>query len=187
MAQVKLSNVRLSFPDLFEAKQYQGRGAFRYGASFLIEPGSENDKAIRAAIDAVATEKFGKKAAAFLEQIKSNSNKNCYTSGDLKEYEGYQGMMALSSHRKQEQGAPTVIGRDRAPLTASSGKPYAGCYVNAVVDIYAQTGENAGIRCGLSGVQFVKDGDAFAGGAAASPDAFEDLGVDEAQPEDSLV
>ena len=47
---LKLTNVRLAFPDLFEAKEFEaGDGKPRYSATFLVEPGSENDKAIRKA------------------------------------------------------------------------------------------------------------------------------------------
>lgn len=174
---VKLKDVRLSFPDLFEPVQYQGKGVFRYNASFLIVPGSENDKLVKAAIRAEveAELKDKDKADKFLANIKGNSNKMCYVSGDLKEYEGYQGMLVLSSHRQQKAGRPTVIDGNKQPLVAADGKPYAGCYVNASVDIYVQTGENSGVRCGLAGVQFSKDGDAFSGGRAASPDEFEDI------------
>lgn len=175
---VKLQNVRLAFPDLFVAKEYQNNGKPRYGATFLIEPGSENDKAIRAAIAEVTADKWGKTAAAKLEQIQSNTNKNAYTKGDLKEYDGFAGKMALSARRGADKGPVTVIDRDKSPLGPQSGRPYAGCYVHASVEIYAQTGENWGLRCALGGVQFVKDGDAFAA-APVSPDEFDDLGVEE--------
>jgi hypothetical protein len=48
-----------------------------------------------------------------------------------------------------------------------------------VVEIWAQD-NNYGkrINASLKGVQFVRDGDAFAGGGAASPDEFEDLSAD---------
>lgn len=182
---VKLNTVRLAFPDLREAVQYQGKGAFRYSATFLIEKGSENEKKILEAINAAANEKYGKKAESFLKQWAGNPQKHCYLDGSLKEYDGFEGMMYLSSHRRQDDGPVTIIGRDKMPLAASTGKPYAGCYVNASVDIYGQTGENTGIRCALGGVQFVKDGDAFSGSAPASPDEFEDLGVPD--EEESLV
>lgn len=182
---VQLKEVRLSFPDLFEAKPFEAGGPKRYSATFLIEPGSENDKAVQAAIKEVAKEKWGKKADATLAGIKGNSNKYCYLDGNTKEYEGYQGMLVLSSHRREQDGRVTVIDRGKTPLTPADGKPYGGCYVNASVDIWAQDGQYSGIRCGLMGVQFVKDGDAFGGAAPASPDEFEDLGVPE--EEESLV
>lgn len=167
--------VRLSFPDLFEAVQYEGKGPFRYNATFLLKPDGENDKKVRAAIAEAANEKFGKKAAVTLKSIENNSNKNCYVPGDLKDYDGYQGTMALSSHRKQDAGRPLVIDQNKQPLTVADGKPYAGCYVNATVDIYAQDGQNTGVRCGLKGVQFAADGDAFSGGGVADPDDFDEI------------
>jgi hypothetical protein len=179
---VSLKKVRLSFPDLFVAKQYEGKGDFKYAASFLIEPGSDNDKAVQAAIKAVAVEKWGKRVDAVLESIRGSKQQYCYLKGDSKEYEGYAGMLVLSAKRKQKDGRPLVIDQAKNPLNESDGKPYAGCYVNATVDIWAQDGTHTGIRGGLLGVQFHSDGDAFSGGAVANPDDFEalDAGADAA-------
>jgi len=179
---VKLSGVRLSFPDIFTAVQYESKGPFRYNATFLVEPGSTNDKAIQAAITQVASEEYGKKADALLTQWRGNSQKFCYLDGNTKEYEGYEDKRYLSCHRKQKDGPPTVLDRDKSPLVEASGRPYAGCFVNASTEIYAQGGQNAGIRASFSGIQFVADGDSFGGGAPASPDEFEDLGVPETDP-----
>jgi hypothetical protein len=175
---VFLKDVRISFcQSLHVPEQYQGKGAFRHSSTFLIEPGSENDKKVQAAIKAAATETFEKKAPAMLESLKGNSNKYCYMSGDLKDIDGYQGMMALASHRAAKDGPPGVLDRDKTPLGPTVGRPYAGCYVNASVEIYAQKGENSGIRCGLLGVQFFRDGDSFGGGAKLNIDDFDDLGA----------
>lgn len=178
--------VRLSFPNLFEPKQYEGAGPFRYDATALIVPGGANDELIWQAIFAVGEEKLGKKWRELIESWRNNSQKFCYLDGNLKEYEGYEGMMYLAMHRKADDGPPTVIDRNRVRLTRADGRPYAGCYVNVSADIYAQTGTNAGVRASFSGVQFVADGDAFGGGAPAKPEDFEDLGVDE-DSADSLV
>lgn len=174
MADITLKNVRLSFPDLFVAKEFKaGDNKPRFNATFLIPRGSENDKAIQAAIRAAAEETYGAKAAAYLESFRGNANKFCYLNGDLKEYEGYAGMNYLACHAQQR---PLVIDRNRSPLTAEDGKPYAGCYVIAKVSIYAQKGEFPGIRASFSGVQFCADGDAFSAGSPASVEDFEDLG-----------
>lgn len=173
-----LKNVRLSFPDIWEAKEYEpGDGKPRFNATFLVEPGSENDAAIRSAIQAVALEEFGKKAQFELAAFEGNPQKIAYLDGNKKEYDGYKGMWYLSCHRREKDGRPTIVDRNRRPLTPADGKPYAGCYVNAFVEIYAQGGPNKGIRASFSGMQFVQDGDAFSGGAVASPEDFDDLGV----------
>ncbi|CAN0502063.1 unnamed protein product, partial [Phaeothamnion confervicola] len=72
-------------------------------------------------------------------------------------------------------GRPLVIDGQKNPLVEEDGKPYGGCYVNATVEIYAQKGENAGIRCGLLAVQFARDGDAFTAGSKPSADDFDDV------------
>ena len=85
--------------------------------------------------------------------------------------------MALSTHRPAKQGDPLIIDRDKSPLLETDGRPYAGCYVNAKVSIYAQAGDNPGIRASFSVVQFVRDGDAFAGSGKPTADEFEELAV----------
>lgn len=187
-APVKLRNVRLAFNDLHEAVQYQGTGPFRYNGQFLIEKGSDNDKAIWAAIKEATVAEWGKKADAMVESMKGNNNKFCYVSGDNSTYESHKGMMILSSHRRQLDGPPGLVDVDgKTILTPSSGKPYSGCYVYANVDLWAQSGQNSGVRCGLVSVQFFRHGDAFSGARSVNPDDFEDLGDGAAAEEESLV
>lgn len=179
---VALKGVRLTFPELWEPKEFKtGDGRFRYSASFLIEPGSENDKKIRAAIVEAATEAFGEKGKAKIKQLAGDSGKFCYQDGDLKEYDGFAGNWCLATHRRASDGVPAIVGRKGKldVLTVKSGKPYAGCYVNASVEIYVQKGEFPGFRGSFSGMQFVEDGDAFSGNVANADD-FEALD----EPED---
>ena len=168
---LKLTGVRLSFPDLFKAVEYQtGDGKFRFNATFLVAPGSANDKLIRDAIRKEADAAYGKKADSMLKAWENNANKFAYLDGNLKEYDGYEGMMYLACHTKTR---PLILDENKNPLAEEDGKPYAGCYVNAVVSIYAQKGENAGIRASFSGVQFARNGDAFSAGKAATADDFD--------------
>ena len=179
---IKLSKVRLSFPDLFVTREFKpGDGKPRYSASFLIVPGSENDKKIREAIHAEAVAVYGKKAEANLKAFAPQTNKFAYTDGNLKTYDGYEDMWVLACHAKTR---PLVLDRDKTPLTADDGRPYAGCYVNAVVSIYAQQGENPGIRGSFSGVQFHSDAEAFGGGKPASSDDFDEVPDEGASAED---
>lgn len=198
---IKLTDVRITFIDSLTgpAKDYQDNKVFRHSATFLIEPGSANDKAILSAIDVEAKASWAKKATAMLESIRGNSNKYCYTRGDLKDYDGFQGMMALSGHRKQVDGRPLLLDSNIDPETGKlarlmgsddkffegkAGRLFAGCYVNASVEIYAQQGQNAGIRCGLMVVQFARAGDSFGGAARPTDDDFESI---QAPAEDDLA
>lgn len=180
--ELKLKNVRLSFPDLFEPRAFKPGMEARYKATFLVAKGSDQAKAIDAAIAAVAKEKWPKTWEKVLASIKGNANKFCWQDGDTKTYDGYEGMMALSAGNKAR---PSVFDRDKTALTKDDGKPYAGCYVNAVIDIFAYDNTGNGISASLGGVQFVRDGEAFSGGRPASADAFDNLGADE--EEDALV
>lgn len=171
MAQtIILKDVRLSYNDLFTPREYQpGDGKPRYSATVLIEPGSENHKTIMAAIQAEMKEKFGEKAKARYAALKGDKKSFCYIPGEIKdpEDEDLEGKFVLSVHRQANKGAPAVVDKNPSKkLTAADGKPYSGCYVNLKAEIYAQTQGNIGVRGGLLGIQFSKDGQAFAGGPA---------------------
>ncbi len=171
---VKLSNVRLAFPQLFEAKTVNGEGKPAFSASFLLEPTHPDIKVINAAIEQVAYEKWGAKANAVLQTARA-ADKVCIHNGDAKaEYAGYEGNFYVSTRNATR---PLVIDKDRTPLAPQDGKPYAGCYVNASIDVWAQD-NNYGkrVNASLAGVQFLRDGDAFTGGGPASVDEFDDLG-----------
>lgn len=173
MAKIKMVNVRIAFPDLFEAKTVNGEGEAKFGAAFLFAPDHPARAAIAAGIKAVAAEKWGAKADEVLKSIIAKDNL-CLHNGDTKsEYEGYAGNYFISARNKVR---PTVIDRNKSPLTAADGRPYSGCYVTAVVELWAQDNKyGKRVNASLQGVQFYEDGDAFAGGTVASADDFDDL------------
>lgn len=173
---LKLNNVRLSFADLFEATQFDGKGDFYFGCQLLVPEGDPQKKLIDDAVAAVAKDKWGAKGAATLGTLEGNPQKICWIDGKKREYEGYAGNWALSTKRNQSKGRPLVLDQQKNPVVAADGKVYSGCYVNASVEFWAQdNGYGKGIRCTLLGVQFFRDGDAFTAGSPASPDDFEAL------------
>lgn len=208
---VKLKKVRLSFPDLFEAVQYEGKGPFKYRASFLFPPNDENHKALVKAMLEVAKEEYGEKAKIVLANANDDSKLRFIIDGNKKEYDGYAGMMAVTATRDKDKKRPKIY--DKAPwkkedadgnwvpwkvgdneesraeniLTQEDGRPYAGCYVNAVIDLWPQNNKHGKtIRAQLVSVQFHDDGDAFgAGSAKGDPDDYEDLS--ETGDDDDLV
>lgn len=168
-----LKNVRLAFPAIYEAKTVNGEGEPAFSAVFLIEPTDPQIKTIEQGITAVAKEKFGAKAEAILKAMRA-ADKTCLHDGDSKaEYAGFPGNLFVSARSKSR---PLVINADKSPLTAADGKPYAGCYVNASIELWAQDNSfGKRVNAQLRGVQFLRDGDAFAGGGAASEDEFDDV------------
>jgi hypothetical protein len=171
--QLKLTNVRLAFPQLFEAKTVNGEGKPAFSANFIINSKDPQIKAIDALIERVAKEKWGAKAEAQLKSLRA-TDKLCLHNGDTKsQYSGYEGNFFVSARNSVR---PLVVDSDKTTLTTEDGRPYSGCYVNAVLELYCQDNSfGKRINAVLSGVQFFKDGEAFAGGRSASVDDFEDI------------
>jgi len=173
IAKLKLENVRLSFPDIWEPKSVRGSDP-KYAAHFFLdkEADAKQIEAVRAKIWAVAKAHWGDKAKAVCTGKKFEK---CLHEGSEKEdLDGYtDDMMYLTASSPRR---PLVIDRDRSPLTKEDGRPYGGCFVNAIVRFWVQD-NNFGQRVNaeLMGVQFYKDGEPFGGSVPASPDDFENL------------
>ncbi|MGV6989632.1 DUF2815 family protein [Testudinibacter sp. P80/BLE/0925] len=181
---VTLKDVRLAFPALFEAKTINGEGDPRFSAVLLFDKGSDNYNAVMSAMKAVAEDKWEEKMEANWKAIKAKNAFCLHDGAEKPEYEGFEGKFFVSAHNKAR---PKVVDRNRQELVQADGKPYAGCYVNAVIDIWAQDNKyGKRINASLSGIQFVRDGDAFAGGGVASADDFDDLSVDDSGADDFM-
>jgi hypothetical protein len=168
---VKINNVRLAFPQLFEATTVNGEGKPAFSATFILPQNHPDIAALNSAIDKVAEEKWGPKTGDILKALRA-AGKVALRNGDEKSnYSGFAGNLYVSARNAVR---PTVLDANRTPLTQADGRPYAGCYVNAILDIWAQdNGYGKRINASLGGVQFYRDGDAFAGGGAASTDEFD--------------
>ena len=171
MAKIMLKNVRISFPDLFEAQSIKG-GAPRYSATFLFEEGHPCHAAIKAAIAEVVKAKWLDKANKAAQEIKANGGWPI-KDGSIKEYAGYEGNLYIRASNKMR---PQVIDRDKSPLTAVDGKIYSGCRVNAQVDVYAMDSKDFGKQANVSllAVQFHKGDERFSGGGSATLSDFDD-------------
>jgi len=95
--------------------------------------------------------------------------------GEKSHIDGYgEDVMFINANNKAR---PEIRDRDgRTPLAEEDGRPYAGCYVHAILQLWAQDNKwGKRINASLLGIQFAGDGDAFSGGAKADDDDFEDL------------
>lgn len=164
MAKIKLNNVRLSFPSLFRKAEFQGN-AGRYEATFLL------DKKTQADVIAKLEEEIRNGIKTNFKAAKLPADKVCLKDGDEFEYDGYAGHMSFKASNGKR---PMVIDKDKSPLTEDDEKLYAGCYVNAVVELWYQN-NNYGkrVNANLLGVQFFKDGQPFGDGVGASEDDFD--------------
>ena len=191
---VKLKNLRASYPDLFVARPFDESNP-NSDRSYKIDLRIPMDdkaalKQISDAMIAAVKEQYADKAPAMYKTFKADPKNFPLKNGDEvlnKQGEPIApGFFVLRAKRKESDGAPGVYDNKAGPdgkpakLTSESGRIYAGCYVNASVEIWAQKGKYQGVRCTLLGVQFAKDGEAFGGSRPSSSDEFESL-VDEAE------
>jgi hypothetical protein len=100
--------------------------------------------------------------------------KYCIGNGSNKPYDGYAGMIYISASNKIR---PTVVDRQRNPVQEGDKQaPYAGCYVNATVTLWAQNNQfGKRINANLRAIQFVEDGPAFGVAPVNAENEFEML------------
>ena len=163
MPKMMLKNVRLSFPSVFQRAVFEGQEG-KYEATALIsKDDTKTKKKIDEAIEAAIAE----------AKIKVPSDKRCLKDGDDSDYDGYEGNWSLKAANGKR---PTVLNRDKTPLTEDDEVIYAGCYVNLVIDFWVQNNKyGKRVNANLYGVQFVKDGEPFGMGPVDVTDDFEDL------------
>lgn len=169
--QIKLMTprFRVSFPQMFEAKQINGQGKAKYGLTMLftlaeIEKDPIQKKQWQAMIDActvVAQANWPKGLPANMQ--------NPFRKGEEKEqYQGYgKGVVFITA---QTMTRPGLVDEKVVKII----KPedfYAGCYAVATINPYPWTymGKN-GVSFGLQNVQKVADGEPFGGRTNAEDD-----------------
>ena len=168
---VHLKDVRISFANIFDPKQVNGQGDPKFSAAFLSPRSHPAATELSNAIQAEATTKWGAKAGDVLKALKAG-DKLCVHDGDAKaDNDSYAGNLFVNASNKTR---PLVIGPQREPLVASDGKPYSGCYVNAIVEVWPQDNQfGKRVNASLLGVQFLRDGERLSGGGVAAAEDFQ--------------
>lgn len=174
---------RLSFEHIFRPSSTQGSEP-AYSATILIPKNDPQIAEIRKAMSYVAEQKWKTRAQGVLKNLYAAEKTNL-RDGDLKTelsktYQGYEGMMYVTARNKNQ---PSIFDKGCKPVQESSGLIYSGCYVNALIEFWAQDNANGKrINGSLLGVQFVKDGDRFGGGSGpAKADDFDVLEEDDSE------
>ncbi len=191
-ALVLLTNVRASFLHVFEPKASVKDGPKKFRGDFIMDPetdeGAANIKACNRAIKHVGLEQWDKWPIKLKDGrlALKDGNENIDNRTD-EPYDGYADMMFVSASRDPKFGRVPVADSDKTPLTAEDGKPYGGCYVNALVRFYAVTGQDSGgngVFAGLEAVQYVKKGKPFGKGSVDTDKIFDDVSGEEDEDED---
>lgn len=179
---VKLNNVRLSFPALWtpvmetdENGNPKPGGKPKFGATFILDKkaNAKDIAEVKRAIEQVRT------TSDKLKGQKKAPKVSFRDGGEKEHLEGYgAGTMFLSA---KSITRPGVVDQKLNPLAESDGKPYAGCYVNARVEVFAYVHPKSGpgITFGLKNVQFAKDGAGFGAGNGPADEGFEEVQEEE--------
>lgn len=170
--QIKLKNVRLSFPDLFTARvnpQEPGSKP-KFGASFLLHKtrNAAEIAQIEAAVKALCAEKkWTPKMLKSICLVDASSKVNSKTGEPLDGYDSDHMVVSARAVRK-----PSTWNSDGTEVGEADNVLYAGCYVHALVDLFAYdkvAAHGKRICAGLVAVRFARDGEPF--GASAPKDA----------------
>lgn len=190
----KLENMRLSFPNLVKPQQIEDKGVVKvkYNATLLWpktagglglfgKTASGEKLDIASVALKVATEQWGEKAG---EWIKNGTIKTPFLDGDGPQgvnkksgerHAGYEGHRFIRTSANEDR-KPRLFDKKLNPVT-DLDTLYPGCYVNAVVNMYAwehpQNGK--GLSFGVSLVQFAKDGERLGGGGVNPSDFLESI------------
>lgn len=181
ICRVQLKDVRLSYPALFKAKAFgKGKdGEPAFSAEFLIpKDTSLGKKLIDRIEDAIEEAKYKQWGDDPKKWPKISKDKPFWKDGDDPDYERPETRdhMIVSSRNKKR---PRVLGIDKEDIREEDGIIYGGCYVDAIVRVWAQDNDfGRRINCSLEAVRFRRDGDPF-GAAPVDPDEFEDIDDDD--------
>jgi len=165
---ITLNNVRLSFPALWEPRKGpDATSKPAYQAAFILDKkdNAAEIAAVKAAIAAIVKDSFkGKQPPKIALRV----------GAEKPDVDGYGETVMFINSRSDKR--PHVIGRKMEQLAESDGKPYAGCYVNASIRLWAQDNQyGKRINAQLRAVQFVKDGDEFGDSAVDVNKEFKPL------------
>ena len=170
---VILNNVRLSYFYGFEPyKDPEDPSKFSYCSHFIMPPDHPDIEKVRAAQRAAALGMWKDQSQSMLEAL-AGQDRLCLHKGDVSKpgQDGYKGMFYVSGSSGKKRF--TIVDGDRSPLTAADGRPYSGCYANAIIQVWAQNNKwGKRINAQIAGVQFLRHGESFGGGRIAAPDEF---------------
>lgn len=178
---IKLKNVRLSFPALAKARAFKSEEDDResepyYSATFLLDKMKNKSqiKQIEDAVQELLEEHFaGKKIPGAVKRpLRDGSEKD--------HIDGYGDTVKFISASSKKR--PVIVDKGVNAVEGSEIEEmfYAGCFVNASIRLWVQDNKwgkrvNAQVRA----VQFSKDGEAFGDTAVNPEEEFESLEDDD--------
>lgn len=186
---IRIENVILAYPHLWEKHAPPGTDQFAYRAEFILDPQRNADAcaAVEQAFKEVATE-AGK--ANSLQYLKSplqdgNALNQMAMQKGKNPREEIAGKKVIRAADRNY--APAVVNRNVQPISeANRDQIFGGCIVTAFIDLYwSKNPTNPGVYVGLRGVQLVdnQNVERLSGGGMSPDQMFEK--VDGPEPQQS--
>lgn len=165
---------RISFPELFEAKQINGQGDPKFGCTMVFEPDDPGLEKMRDAVQRVIDNKWNGKVPG--------NYKDPFIDGDESGRPEYAGKVVLRFSSK-EKNRPQVVNAQKLPIT-DPAEVYSGCYCRISYSCYPwEYMGKKGVSFGLGHVQKVRDGGRFDGRGTADT-VFDEIEDEEYEDED---
>lgn len=161
-----------------------GKVTKAYGNHFLMRPDHPAVPLIMAAINAAGIAFFKDQWPLMLPSIRAKS-KLPLRKGEVHKplNPEYHGLLSLTASKPLEKGKFRMVetrGGVNVDLIESDGRPYSGCFGSGIVNFYGYNKNGGiGIGCGIEGVQYTRQGDAFGGGRVAGANEFAPVEVGE--------
>lgn len=171
---IRLQNVRVSYPHLFEARAYKGSDNAKFSITCLLDPKKNADaiEEIEDAIEDLIDAEFKGKRPKNMRIILKDGNDKVDEDTD-EVADGYEDMLYLKASSKKR---PIVVDKDLTDLDQSDDKPYGGCFCTVSLRLYAQNNDfGKHINVTLLAVMFEKDGDRFGAEAVDAEKEFGDI------------
>ena len=168
MASIKFTTglVRLSYPHIFRPAETLN-GDMKYSASLIVPKNSDTVKRVKQVVQELMAKPETKQLMG-----KTKPKYELLRDGDEKEDPAYEGAYFINA-KSNEDHPPKVMDRDRVEV-ADPNEVYAGCYVQAIISIYAYNKNgNSGVGASLLGIRKIKDGEPLTGSVVSDSD-FDD-------------
>lgn len=169
---------RLSFANIWEARQVNNQGEPRFTVSCLIDPATKEGKRdmqlIEAGIEAAMEEGAKKLDGAKKLKMPLFEGEDDQP-GDM----NYKGMMVIHAGNKKK---PEIVDRNSKPIMDQS-KVYSGCYCYVAINFFAYDNTSKGVSASLQHIMFVKDGDRLDNRKNAE-DTFKGVSFTDEEPDD---
>jgi hypothetical protein len=151
---ILINGVRLSYPHLFKAWAGGEDQEAKFSGKFWLDKKTHKDAivALNKHLQALQQEWF---------KGRIPSDKLFFKDGAASGKDEEAGQFIVSASEKVR---PTVINRDKSPVTEADDIVYAGCFVNVLIRPWKQANKfGKRINANLLAVQFVRDGERFTG------------------------